>query len=267
MAEKPRFQIQMKAAGLTPERVRASDLADFLNNLEGAITETAKYQDIPLAYELEEALVSLVGVEFGNSSDLLIAVARPISPVVSLMTRMIADRNFDSLPHDAQVYLHNISNIAFRTRLSYEFRSVDGLLVTPAVISYEYPVPRPSEVLTTSGSTTVWGNLIKVGGDNEPKAVIRLRNDKLFAVRITREMINEIQEQKLMYKDIGFKGIAKWRIENWTMESFKANGIAGYRPDASTLVDSFRELSEASEGRWENIDPVRYVEELRSEEA
>jgi hypothetical protein len=151
--------------------------------------------------------------------------------------------------------------------LSYEFHAVNGLYVAPAVISYEYPVPKPTQVLTTSGSTTIWGNLIKVGGDHEPKALIRLRNEKLFSVKITREIINEIQEQKLIYKDLGFKGIATWRIENWAMESFKATGIVGYRPDTANLVDSFRELSEASRGRWETVDPVDYVKKLRSEEA
>jgi hypothetical protein len=267
MAEKPRFQIQMKAAELTPERVRASDLADFLNNLEGAITETAKSQDIPLAYDPDEVLVSLVGVESGNSSDLLIAVALPISPVVSIMTRAIADRNFASLPHETQECLHNISNNAIRMRLAYEFRPVNGLLVTPTEISYEYPVPKPTEVLTTTGSTTVWGNLVKVGGDSDPKAIVRLRNDKLFAVRITRDMVSEIQEQKLIYKDIGFKGVATWKIENWAMKTFKATSIVDYRPDTTNLVKSFRDLSEASEGRWETVDPVEHVKKLRSEEA
>jgi hypothetical protein len=152
-------------------------------------------------------------------------------------------------------------------RVSYEFHSVNAFYVAPAVISYEYPVPKPTHVLTTSGSTTVWGNLIKVGGDHEPKAVIRLRNERLFTVKITRDIINEIQDQKLIYKDLGFKGVATWRIENWAMESFRATSIVGYRPDAANPVDSFRELSEASKRRWETIDPSEFVKQLRSEEA
>ncbi len=267
MAEKPRFQIQMKAADLTPEKVRASDLADFLSELQGAIIETAKSQDIPMAFDPDEVLVSLVGVESGNSSDLLIAVARPISPVVSLMTRVIADREFASLPQDAHEHLHNIYNNAIRMRLSYQFHAVNGLLVTPSEISYEYPVPKPTGVLTTSGSTTLWGNLVKVGGDSDPKAMIRLRNDKLFTVKITRDIVQEIQRKELFYKDIGFRGVATWKIENWTMKGFNATSIADYLPDKKNPDESFRELSEAASARWIAVDPIDYVDKTRAEEA
>lgn len=89
MAEKPEFQIQLKGAGLKPETVRASDLALLLTNLEGAVIETAKSQNIPLACDPDEVLVSLVRVEPGNSNDLTIAVARPISSAVSVMSQAI----------------------------------------------------------------------------------------------------------------------------------------------------------------------------------
>jgi uncharacterized protein (DUF849 family) len=101
MANKPRFQVQMKGVGLVPETVRASDLAFLLEHLEGAIVETAKSQDIPLAYESDEVLVSLVRVEPGQSNDLTIAVARPISPAASVVSRVVAQRQFDTLPNGA----------------------------------------------------------------------------------------------------------------------------------------------------------------------
>jgi hypothetical protein len=255
----------MKGVNLAPDTVRASDLAALLVNLEGAIIETAKGQNIPIAYELDEVLVSLVRVEHGNSEDLTLSVAGPISSAVSKMTRSVVDRTFNLLPISAQEYLHKMSVHAIHHKWSYEFHKSNGLLVYPAIISYEFPVPPPIHPDLTTGTTTVWGHLIKVGGDGEPKALIRLRNGKLLSVRITRDMVSEIQEQKLIYNDLGFRGIATWRLDDWFMESFKATSISEYRPQETSLTQTFKDLAEASEGRWESIDPINYVNNLRSE--
>lgn len=264
MAAKPRFQIHMKAAGLGPETVRASDLAVVLINLEGAIVETAKAQDIPLAYEPDEVLVSLVQVELGASNDLTIAVARPISPAASTVSEAVAKRRFDILPIQAQSHLYELSKHAIQNRWAYEFKSVNGLTIAPAVISYEFPVPKPSEVATTSGQATLWGNLFKVGGD-VPRAVLRLRNGRLFAAKVTKEIVDFIQSRHLIYKDIGLIGTATWRLDNWSMESFQASSVTDYRPDEISPAETFRRLREASQGRWDDVDPEQFVNDLRSE--
>ncbi len=264
MADKPRFQIHMKAAGLGPETVRASDLAIVLKNLEGTIVETAKAQDIPLAYEPDAVLVSLVRVDPGASSDLTFAVAHPISPAASIVSQAVAERRFEALPLQAQIHLYEMSKHSIQNRWAYEFKSVSGLKIAPAVISYEFPVPRPSEVATTSGKSTLWGNLFKVGGD-VPRAVLRLRNGKLFAARVTRDIVELIQANQLIYKDIGLIGTATWRLDNWSLESFEASSVADYRPDDASLAETFHNLREASQGRWDSVDPDRFVRDLRSE--
>jgi hypothetical protein len=274
VADKPQFQLHMRGAGLAPDTVRASDLAALLVELEGAIVETAKGQEIPLAYDSEQVLVSLVNVEHGNSVDLIehgnsedltLAVATPISSAVSTMTQAIVSRDFESLPVPAQKHLYELSEHAVKQRWSLEFHESNGLLVLPAIISYEFQVPKPLPVDTTMGTTTLWGHLIKAGGDSDPRALIRLRNGKLFSVRVSRRMVEEIQEQKLIYKDIGFRGVAEWRLDDWSIVSFKTDSIAEYRPHETTLTKSFQALAEASGGRWESVDPVAYVDDLRSE--
>jgi hypothetical protein len=266
MTEKPRFQIQMKGIDLVPETVRASDLAILLSNLEGAIVETAKAQDIPLAFEPDEVLVSLVRIEAGNSNHLLIAVARPISTAATVVARAVADRRFQDLPAKAQEHLHNLSIHAIKKRWAYEFHSVNGVPVSPAVISYEFPVPKPQEVPTTKGQSTLWGYLFKMGGDG-PVAVLRLRSGKLFPARITKEIVAQIQAEQLLYTDIGLIGDATWRLDDWSLESFRATALASYRPDKATPSETFRLLREACRGRWDQVDPDKFVDGLRSEEA
>jgi hypothetical protein len=67
-----------------------------------------------------------------------------------------------------------------------------------------------------------------------------------------------------LYKDIGLEGTARWRIPGWSLESFSARRLMEYRPDEVSLIETFRQLREASAGRWEGVDPIRYVDDLRS---
>jgi hypothetical protein len=78
-------------------------------------------------------------------------------------------------------------------------------------------------------------------------------------------MIDEIQEQRLIYRDIGIRGVATWRIDDWSILSFRATELSEYRPHETTLTETFQNLRDASEGRWESIDPASYVNDLRSE--
>jgi hypothetical protein len=266
MAGKLRFQIQMKGAGLLPEAVRARDLATFLTNLETAIVETAKAQQIPLAYDPEEVLVSLVRIEAGESTHLTIAIQEPISFAANQVSRAIAQRRFDTLPFEAQESLHRISVQAVQNHCAYEFHPTEELQIIPSVISYEFQVLKPSEVTIVAGDSTLWGNLFKIGG-RIPTAIIRQRNGKLFPATITMELVYELQHLNLLYKDIGLVGKARWRVPGWSLASFAATSLADYRPDEINLIETFRQLRDVSGRRWESVDPIKYVDDLRSGEA
>jgi hypothetical protein len=260
-ADKPIFQVQMKGADVAPGTVRAGDLAEFLVNLEGAITEAAKGYDL-IPPSLDEALVSLVRVEHGASNDLTIAVAHPVSPAVSMITEAIVARRFTSLPAKVHDHLHMISRQAIRRRWAYEFTSVNGLQIAPAVISYEFPVPRPVPRVF-SGPTVLWGLLVRVGG-SEPKAVVRLRNGDLLPIEVTEELARVLGP--FLYRDVGIEGTAQWRISDRKIVSFKAEALTSYRPDEVPLSQAFEELRKASQGRWDSVNPDEYVRGLRYED-
>ena len=111
----------------------------------------------------------------------------------------------------------------------------------------------------------VWGHLTKVGGD-DPKAILRLRNGKLFAVSLTRELVLELVDQRPLFQDIGLEGQATWRLDDWSMESFMATGIVAYRLREKSPSETLEELAQASQGRWKGVDAAKFVRELRSEE-
>lgn len=262
MAIKPQFQVEMKGVDVRPETVRANDLAQFLSHLDGAITETAKDQEIGIAFKSDVALVSLVRIENGSGNGLIMAIENRISPAVQAMTEAVAGRSFSGIPSAAQGHLHEIYRHAERKRWSYEFLPVNGFQVAHAVISHEYPIPPPSAMVST-GITTLWGNLNRVGG-RVPKASVRLRDGELLHINITENMAQELGP--LLYKDIGIEGEATWRLSDWKILDFKPSGITDYRPHETTLSQTFRELREASGGRWDDVNAVEYVRKQRYED-
>ena len=264
MADKPQFQIQMKGYDVAPDTVRAADLALFLEHIDGAITETAKDLDVDLAYDADAAIVCLVGIKHGQSSDLTLAVEAPLSEAVRRITEAISTRRFTSLPPPAQAHLHEISKHAIRKQWAYELTSVNGLRLAHAVISEESPVPPPPLVATAKGRTVIWGHLIRIGG-REPKAVIRQRNGKLLSVEITQRLARELGP--LVYRDIGIQGVAEWRLRDWAVLRLVADGVLEYQPDSTSLARTFQKMSEGSKGRWDDVDAAQYVDDLRGEDS
>ena len=65
MADKPRFQVRMVGTNVSPETVRATDLAEFVTLIAGAIA--AADPGAGSAEALDEAIVSLVRIEEGSS--------------------------------------------------------------------------------------------------------------------------------------------------------------------------------------------------------
>ena len=95
MAEKPRFQVRMVGANVSPETVRATDLAEFVTLIEDAILAAdpgAKSPD-----RLDEAKVSLVRIEEG-SNKLTFAVMLATMPIVATLCEAIASGSFERMP-------------------------------------------------------------------------------------------------------------------------------------------------------------------------
>ena len=263
-AGRPRFGVRMKGDGLEPETVDVRELAAFLANLAATIVETARESGLGLDDEADAALVSLVGVDAGASGDYTFAVAEPIVPAVSAVASSVFERRTEDLPLSAQGSLYALSEQAAKQSWSFEFRSLGGWKLAPSVISPVVPVPEPAMSVLAEGASTLWGNVFKIGGDS-PHVVLRLRDGSLFRADVTREIIEEIQALGLIYRDVGLSGVASWRPADWSLVSFLASEIAEYRPDDTSPARTFRDLRSASDGRWEGVDPVKYVDDLRSE--
>jgi hypothetical protein len=252
---KPEVEIRMIGPDVAPETVRASDLADFLIHFERAVLAAANTPDEPA---LEEALVSLVGVDEG-SNRLRLALASLVVGAAANLTNAIASGDYAGVPFAAQEALFDISRKMTRKGWAIQFTPNSKLGIVPAAISPEHPVPDPASQKVT-GTTTIYGRCVRVGGA-EPKVVIRPFNSAdLLAISVTEALAKQLA--KRLYEEVGLEGQAEWRSGDLKLTGFRAVRMIDYQPTGP--VQAFRELAEAAHGRWDGINPVEYVNDLRA---
>src|SRR5437764_1132828 len=89
------LHVSMIGDNVLPETVRASDLAKFLTDVEKAIQGTALAHGRPLP---DDALVSLIQIAPGDSSDMVLAIDSLIGDAPAEVTGAIAQKRFGDLP-------------------------------------------------------------------------------------------------------------------------------------------------------------------------
>ena len=250
------LQIRMTGEGIDPETVKASDLAEFITETEKAIEKTAAAHGIALP---DEALVSLVKIERGSNL-MTLAIDDLVRSGASGVTHAISEQKYYKLPEPTWEALAEISRLASRRGIAYQFLPNPELDAVPATISAREPVPEPPESPAASGTTTIYGKCLRVGGV-EPKAEIELSGEltKLF-INISKDDAKRLAHR--LYEEVGIEGEATWDVRTWVIKSFRATRLLDYQP--APLPDAFREVAEASRGRWSGVNADEHVRALRS---
>lgn len=249
------FKIDIVGPGVSPETTRASDLADLMVQVERAIVETARAQGADLP---DEAVVSLVAVGEGSNS-LTLAVADCALPATSSISHAVSADDYESIPPQAHEALYEISKQAVRQDWTVNFVPERSPRIEGAAISSEHEVPPPPVPPHVVGTTTVFGRCVAVGGVTRPKARIRLQNGDLLYVDVTEQLAKKLA--KNLYDQVCVEGAATWRTDDWTLLRFDAVRVTDFRP--TDAVAAFEKLSAAAGGRWDEVDAVEYVRQLR----
>ena len=248
---KRNFTIKMTGKA-RPETVSAGDLADFIEHVEKALVAYAKTEALELQ---NDVAVSLVGVGEG-SNELTFAAQVEVMPGVVAMAKAITQRNFSRLPYETYQNLYDMVELSRKRGWGLELYSVGQ---AAAVIEPGEEIPSPSSPVMISGSTNILARCLRVGGVT-PKAEIRiLKDNRIIHVVISEDMAKELA--KRLYETVLLEGQATWSAETWEIKDFKVSGVQPYR--RSPVSGAFSELQKATGGRWEGVDAVEYISELR----
>jgi hypothetical protein len=112
---------------------------------------------------------------------------------------------------------------------------------------------------TVSGGTTIYRVLVAV--EDNVAARVRQANGSTFKVAIPATIAPRLRAR--LGSVVGLKGVATWRIRDMKMLAFEAEELTPYDPDSMPLTEAFACLASASQGRWEDVDAVEYVDRVR----
>lgn len=183
LMQKHTFNIEIAGKDVRPETTRAGDLADFVAAMEKSILDTAAHQGIQLP---DEAIVSLVEINEGSNRLKLVIAGVAITAAASVSTS-IRTQNYNALPVSAHESLHKISNQAATRRWLVKIAADPINGIEEAIISPDNPVPSPDSSFL-SGTTTLYGRCLTVGGATRPRAQIRLSGGQLLHIDLSEAL-------------------------------------------------------------------------------
>lgn len=244
---------------VSPERVSLKELVGILTRLDRAIMTYAQARglDVP-----EDASTSLVGITSG-SENLELSVPDPLLPAVAGISQAIESRDFSDFPKKTYEELYELSEFVVRRGWGFTFHEAPDLKVHAARITPEEPLKPPPGPTFIGGTTVIHGRCLRVGGAIVPKAEVRVSStSQLLNADLSEEAAKGLAKQ--LYEEVALEGTATWDADTWEIVDFRISRVTPFRkvePEAA-----FKELAAAAAGRWDEVDPVAYVEGLRKEE-
>jgi len=255
------ISVEISGFGVAPETVRASDLAELITNFQDAITETA-IEKGHLSADLppNEAEVSLVSV--GEGSELLgIALVPSVVDSTNEIFGALASKNLNGINIGTYFSINRIYKQALRMKWQIKVAGDSDFSFGEVTISANAPLPA-QKIRTAKGGTTIYGKLMRYGNAN-PTAIIVLDDGCRVTVEMSREMVKDLETRQRLFDRVGFEGIATWSLRDWKIVEFQASRITAFERSGDYLNIMFDELAKVSEGRWEGVDPVEFVNRLR----
>ena len=125
-----------------------------------------------------------------------------------------------------------------------------------------FPVPAVSPLVT--GTTTLYGKLLRIGGDNSPTAEVRFLDDEKIACKVCSvDLARELAAR--LYEIIGVRGTASWATSDMSLQDFRIEHLTGYRQ--TSLTEAFESLRELAEEHYQKIGDIdAFVADLRGRE-
>lgn len=246
------LELKFEGNGINPKSVKASEIASLITEFECAILSTLKYENpeidtkstVLLCFESVED--KSIGIFLSSNIDKIKQEIKTLigASYVSLATS-IGNADFNKLPDEAILSLKKIQTFTTKNDCQATFKYNGETL---SVINSNSKI-KVSNNTIVQGDTTIYGELIDVGGEN-PNIHIRINDDYKITITTTKQQTKELANR--LYETIGLKGNAKWDLSTSKITEFKLYNILEYTP--GNIKKAFEELKDISNGFWDSLN-------------
>jgi hypothetical protein len=246
------LKLKIDGKGVSPASLSIDDLFFIVQ----------KYRDAVLAHAGEDGqleadeVIALIAVEEGSAAPCLRIPIR-IRETAYALTESLGTAEPQKHPTSAHRILAEISKRCQQRGVFINLPAPRGKsFCIGAGCPFEVPEP-----LTFAEAAVLYGTVRNVGGAM-PHAEIVV--DDARAVKVYGEETLIVELGKYLYKPVGLEGEGTYDANTHQLKSFRAFRKMEF--EEGDLLAAFEELAAVSEGVWDGIDPVKYVQALRADE-
>ena len=237
------FQLRFYGENITPKSFSIKETGDLLVKIEDSIH--AFIEEKYINVDKSDIHLSLIEVQDkSNQYDIFIKENVDVTSAIIDWGKSISDNSYVNFPKAAQSGIEKIFNLTHLKNCQTEFKHKD--------IQLAHLTPNDEfikqEKIILDINCNIYGELVKIG-DEKPKIWIKLFNDEIKSVEVTKEIVKQLSSK--MYSPIAFSG--KKRINILTNEtiSLKLLELIEYNPYNASK--SFNDLKEISNGFWDKF--------------
>lgn len=263
MAEQSVLEIRLKSEDLTPDKMSSRDIARLISSFEQMIAHIVARDFPELAIDEKQVTVGLsaihigsYGVQFKSQYDLQVRVAYETA------ISAVKTKNFSTLPRKSVDALKVIRNISRTYRTETQFGYHNGQFKELTAISGSTLIDVRIPEIT--GETTLYGELISIGGINPPTATLILNDGQKISCNVTESANLAVAKQlgKRLYTEVGVQGEARWDLRDMSITFFRIDELLAY--EAKPIVEAIENSYDTLGKHLESIDNLEdYFAKLR----
>ena len=228
------------------------EIANFLVTVEELVAAVVahSYPDLDLQ---QRGVLRLSSLTEGSLNLACSTPYKEAGPALRIVGSAAEDGDSSRLPVKARLPVLKLLKFSKDHNSSIDFREADGERSRLILLTPETYFSTPADPALITGTTTLYGELRRIGGD-EPKAYIRFFIDgDIHGCEVsTPDLAQEIA--KHLYKIIGVRGSAKWKVETMKLHSFCIEELTEYRQ--TSLTEAFDSLSEVAAKHYADLEDV-----------
>lgn len=245
------LELKFEGNGINPSTVKPSEIALQIEQFEKALLSTIKAEHpeidtTALLFTLEGVKNESIGIPFlANLAQVAPEIKSLVIASYLTLTTSIKDNDFSRLSAETIGSLKTIQRFSKKHNCNANFRyNGESLsLITPNSEIKE------NRSLFVKGDTTIYGELIDVGGEN-PNLHIKINDEYVIIVDTDKSIAKQLGSK--LFDTIGLKGLAKWDVTTSRIIEFKLYDILDYK--SGNVANTFAELRRITSGGWDNFN-------------
>jgi len=252
------LELHFSGQDISPDSIRIGEIATILDAFEKVLLSIIS-QDHPTL--TKDAIT--IGLHRVNEGSLGLQFTSRLPEVVTPAFHQAAQSIHlgveDHLPPDSIPDFEKILSFVKRHQAQADFIVINGRAEKLATLTPDYEIPKPVFI---SGQTTVYGQIVRVGGV-EPKVEVKLISGITIYCPFDVSLASRLGS--LLYNTVGLNGEAHWNPRTYEIEEFRVTDIAPYKE--TPLVEAFQSISKIAGKYYDDIENVTgYIAGLRGDE-